>query len=106
MTPRDRYLRRTYGLTEQEHKAASEKQYNCCALCVRHLSELNQKHLTVDHSHATRKLRSLVCTYCNRYRIGRLDLYWAKELVSYFQEPTWTDRYLPKRKRKAKGART
>ncbi len=40
-------------------------QNNCCAICNRHRSQF-KNNLSVDHCHATGKVRGLLCDNCNR----------------------------------------
>ena len=64
------YLRRTYGLHIEEYTAIAEAQNNVCAICEQP-DEARPK-LSVDHDHATGKVRGLLCTGCN-VSLGRLD---------------------------------
>lgn len=58
------HLKTYYGLSLNEYKTMVEKQYNCCAICLRHESKL-KKRLYVDHCHKTKKVRALLCSRCN-----------------------------------------
>ena len=69
ISARDRRLRRLYGITQQQYTELLHKQHDVCAICSRPPSA--QRSLAVDHDHHTRKTRGLLCTYCNRYVIGR-----------------------------------
>lgn len=40
------------------------EQQGCCAICGRHQSEFKAR-LSVDHNHATKKIRKLLCSQCN-----------------------------------------
>lgn len=99
MTARDRYLRAKYGITERQYNQAWAKQGQTCKLCKRP-RRAGQKAFAVDHDHATLELRSVVCYFCNRRRIGRHDLHSALDLVQYFENPTFINRFAPKRKRR------
>lgn len=82
MTPRDRYLRKKYGITEVEYVFKLNTQGNCCALCKKpHKQGTRRFH--VDHNHKTGRVRGLVCFYCNKYRIGRHDFGSALLLYNY-----------------------
>lgn len=85
MTKRDRYLRRTYGLTEEQYKTQLKKQGNACALCGKLQSSVTHS-LHVDHNHKTSKNRGIVCFYCNKFRIGRHDFNSAEALYFYMVE--------------------
>lgn len=52
-----------YGLTESEYKDLFIKQNNKCAICGCNFDD-NRKGF-VDHSHATKKVRGLLCSRCN-----------------------------------------
>lgn len=74
-------------LFEKERAEFFKKQKGCCALCGKHQSKF-KKRLCLDHSHKKElnfKLRGLLCLYCNRYRVGRLDVYWAKKIYEYLK---------------------
>jgi hypothetical protein len=52
---------RNYGLSPEEFEHKKVKQNNCCAVCL-------SVFITtpfVDHNHATKKVRDLLCVYCN-----------------------------------------
>jgi len=53
-------LKRRYGLTIEQVEEMKKQQENKCAICGR--SDLP---LAVDHSHATNKVRALLCLPCN-----------------------------------------
>ena len=79
LTPRDRYLRRTYGITVEEYERQLAVQGGVCWICQRPPKRLR---LAVDHRHqkgerAIRKrhqqhelirsmVRGLLCHTCNR----------------------------------------
>lgn len=67
-----KYARRTkyriyYGITVDEYDRMLARQQGRCAICKRKQEETRtpQKRLGVDHSHATRKVRELLCQHCN-----------------------------------------
>ncbi len=51
---------RKYGLGRDEYAALVEKHQGRCGICQR------EEKLTVDHCHATGKIRGLLCGDCNR----------------------------------------
>ena len=62
-----RRVRRTklkrYGLTEADFAALLEKQKSLCAICASLMRPGRGTH--IDHSHATGKVRWLLCNNCN-----------------------------------------
>lgn len=71
LTPRDRYLRRQYGITEAEYQAILEHQGGVCAICQR--PPKVGKNLHVDHDHRSGVVRGLLCVVCNVDLLGRRD---------------------------------
>lgn len=71
LTPRDAYLRRTYGITEAEYDDIFAAQGRRCAICKR--VPTAGKNLHVDHDHRTGLLRGLLCARCNHDLLGRRD---------------------------------
>src|ERR1700723_1902898 len=63
-----RYLRR-YGLTKNDYEQQLEFQGGCCAICKK---APKGKRLAVDHRHATRAPRGLLCEACN-HGLGKFD---------------------------------
>lgn len=72
-TPRDSYLRRTYGITEAEYEAILKRQRGVCWICGK---PPKKRRLHVDHEHVKRdkkadpklkrtKVRGLLCWGCN-----------------------------------------
>lgn len=55
---------RKYGLSIPEYEKLLEIQNNSCAVCNRTETEF-KKGLSIDHCHATGKVRGLLCTNCN-----------------------------------------
>lgn len=72
---RDRYLQRTYGITEAQYNKALKLQNYGCALCGRPAKP--GRYLHIDHQHGGRnhklknRLRGLCCYFCNFHRMGR-----------------------------------
>lgn len=71
LTPRDAYLRRTYGITEAEYLQVLEYQGGRCAIC--HRKPAPGKNLHVDHDHRSGVVRGLLCMPCNHDFLGRRD---------------------------------
>jgi hypothetical protein len=61
----DRHLRRTYNITLEEYQALAEAQGGGCAICHEPSRKIHTK-LSVDHDHATGKIRGLLCHACNQ----------------------------------------
>lgn len=59
------HIKKTYGLTVEQHDEMFERQANKCLGCGRHQKELKRR-LDVDHCHKTGKIRGLLCMNCNR----------------------------------------
>lgn len=66
-------LRRTYGMTDQQFAELLAKQDGRCAICGRDKATnevlapgRKPKSMSVDHCHATGKVRGLLCAACNR----------------------------------------
>lgn len=67
-THRDSYMKRKYGITLQEYNLMLEVQEGLCAICRRK----DNRRLAVDHCHATKRVRGLLCSSCN-VSVGRFD---------------------------------
>jgi hypothetical protein len=60
----ERYVIKTYGLTEGEYARRLEEQDGRCAICTR---IPRNRRLAVDHDHETGRVRALICYRCNLY---------------------------------------
>lgn len=63
-------LKRLFGMTLEEYSLLCESQNNCCAICKKPETLLDNKQLgirklAVDHCHVTNKIRGLLCFKCN-----------------------------------------
>lgn len=59
------YLRfRKYGVTEAQYTVQLEKQRGACAICGTKDSGAYAR-FSIDHDHATKHFRGLLCTNCN-----------------------------------------
>lgn len=61
---KERHLKSYYGITVAEYNILFEVQNGCCAICGVHDS-IGKRHLSVDHSHITGRVRGLLCGNCN-----------------------------------------
>jgi hypothetical protein len=65
----DKGLRYRYGISLDDYEALLTKQGGVCAICLRPETATRAGtllRLHVDHDHATRKVRGLLCNRCNR----------------------------------------
>lgn len=64
---RERYLKRTYGITLEEYNEQLLKQNGVCYICGTddQGGPPQTKHFCVDHCHSTSKIRHLLCNNCN-----------------------------------------
>jgi len=63
-------LRRDFGLTLQQYDAMFAAQNGVCAICGKpderiHKATGMPMNLAVDHCHNSKKIRGLLCSYCN-----------------------------------------
>jgi hypothetical protein len=58
---RDRYLRKTYGISLADFRHMEAIQEGCCAICKTPTDDLH-----VDHHHPGGPVRALLCGKCNR----------------------------------------
>jgi hypothetical protein len=61
---RARMLWRKFNITLAEYDLMHESQNGCCAICLDHQCNFDRA-LSVDHDHATNKIRGLLCDPCN-----------------------------------------
>lgn len=65
---RERRLQTLYGMTVADYDALLLFQAGTCAICDK---PPGKTRLAVDHDHATRWTRGLLCFVCNNKRVGR-----------------------------------
>jgi hypothetical protein len=94
-------LMRDFGITLEQYDELLEKQNGCCAICQRHHA-LFEKHLSVDHSHKTKRIRGLLCTHCNYRLVARHeDGELLRRIADYVEQSTdWVVPDRPRKKRK------
>lgn len=87
LSSRDGYLKRTYGMTEEQWNKLYELQDGKCPICTKLLykpyNTLGKRAAAVDHDHKTGRVRGLTCFICNQHRIGMNSADTAKRLVFY-----------------------
>lgn len=69
---------------EKERREFFRKQNGCCAICGKHQNQF-KKRLALDHNHKSLKLRGLLCFYCNKRVVGRLDYPTALKVLNYLK---------------------
>jgi len=62
---REYYLKKTYGITVEQYDRMLAEQGGGCAVCGRTNNSKRMTYLSVDHCHATGKVRGLLCNACN-----------------------------------------
>lgn len=97
MTPRERHLRRTYGIDLGIYNDLVRRANGVCEIC----GKKPNRTLCVDHDHRTGLIRGLLCGYCNRYVLGRLKLQQAMAIIAYLSKPS-TGLVVPAKKPKKK----
>lgn len=55
-------IKKTYGITKEDYENLIKKSNNQCMICG---SPPLKKKLSIDHCHSTKKVRGLLCHYCN-----------------------------------------
>lgn len=89
------YLKKMYGITLDQYEQMSEAQGHVCAICKNKEASVDSmgapRMLSVDHCHATGKIRALLCSACNKSLGGFKDdpalLRKAIEYVEKHHEP-------------------
>lgn len=92
-TVRDALYRKKYGITIGDYGALSESQNGLCAICLR-TDRLNRR-LAVDHNHATKKVRGLLCGDCN-YFVGKVETRGAEYMIAVLSYLKKHDEFLLK----------
>lgn len=63
---RNRFLRRKYGITDEEYEMLLKLQKQGCKICGTKSLEGPKKRLAIDHCHKTNTVRGILCEPCNR----------------------------------------
>lgn len=75
-----------YGITLERYKEMLIEQNNKCACCNRTQTELVRS-LSVDHCHATGKVRGLLCDQCNNaLGLIRENIETAERITQYLKD--------------------
>jgi hypothetical protein len=90
------YIKRRYGLLEENLRDLMDSQKGCCWICQKSLinPERNSNSMHIDHCHKTNKVRGLLCGVCNT-RIGlvfekRGDWYYKAQEYLSREPPVFT----------------
>ena len=88
---RNGYLKRTYGISNDDYDKILKKQNGGCGICGK-ICKDEKKLFPVDHDHKTGKIRGILCNSCNN-GIGRFhdDVNKLNNAVRYLKHPTVTD---------------
>ena len=62
---RSTILKQRYGITEVDYQYMLEKQGGCCAICGTTEPGGKNRVFHVDHCHASKEVRGLLCVSCN-----------------------------------------
>lgn len=100
---RDKYLRKTYGISLEDYQSILSVQGGVCAICKKTPSDNISLH--VDHDHKTGFIRGLLCYQCNDGLGNFKDnkellekairyLHWPTYLKDHFSHLT-TSEFLP-----------
>ncbi|MBF6428677.1 endonuclease VII domain-containing protein [Nocardia cyriacigeorgica] len=83
----ERHIQETYGLTTAEYWAIYEAQGGRCYICRK--GRGLRKKLSVDHDHATGRVRGLLDTACNRNVLGHFqdDVEALERAIEYLKNP-------------------
>lgn len=76
-----------YGISADEYWALYRYQLGRCFICERATGA--RKRLSVDHCHATGRVRGLLCQRCNRDILGHLrdEIVAFERAIDYLSEP-------------------
>jgi hypothetical protein len=85
---RESRLRKVFGMSVAEYQEMLTSQGSRCAICKKNTK--NGQRLSVDHDHATGKVRGLLCVRCN-YVVG-----WVEDTASVPDLLNRVARYLVK----------
>lgn len=59
-------IKKAYGISVEDYDRMLKEQGGGCAICGTTVPSERTRYFTVDHCHATGKVRGLLCTKCNR----------------------------------------
>lgn len=90
LTNRDSYLKRKYGITEEQYEDILEAQAGKCGICHR---KPKTRRLAVDHNHKTGEVRGLLCSRCNHGLLGHAhdSIEMLERAIEYLKNPPAKD---------------
>ncbi len=78
-------LKRKYGISPEQWEFMFKRQKGKCPICLRDLfrpdNKLGKRAAAVDHDHKNKRVRGLVCHFCNRYTISKNTVDTVKRLL-------------------------
>ncbi len=79
-------LKATYGISIEQYDEMLLRQHGCCGICGLHQDQ-QPRRMAVDHNHATKQIRMLLCVKCN-FAIGHMndDHRLAARLYAYLKK--------------------
>lgn len=99
---RERNLKKYFGITTEQYDKILAEQNGGCAVCGK-TPEQEGRNLAVDHNHATKEIRGILCTFCNHFIVnkhkeGRL----LRAAADYLDKPG-TGLFAPLTRKKKRG---
>jgi beta-galactosidase/beta-glucuronidase len=94
---KDKWLRKKYGITQEQKNKMRDKQDNICCICKN--TFLDDKSACVDHCHVTQKVRGLLCKKCNSllgYAADSIDT--LKNAIQYLEQDYSSAQTVPSKK--------
>lgn len=90
MSNRNSYLKRKYGITEEDYEDLKLSQNGRCAICR---NKPRTRALAVDHDHKTGEIRGLLCSRCNHGLLGHAydSVEMLKRALDYLENPPAKD---------------
>lgn len=79
---RDAYLQRTYGITAKQYATMLKMRRGGCWICGK---PPKRRRLHVDHDHRDKRVRGLLCYYCNKFIVARHTVDTARKLLAYLE---------------------
>jgi hypothetical protein len=84
---RNNHLKKGFNLTHEDYEEMLKKQNGVCLICKRHRVASNKGHMTIDHCHATGKIRGILCSWCNRgLGVFEDNVQFLKNAIKYLKE--------------------